>query len=248
MLKKYVEINFLETKLALEICINKILKIGRNFAFAYFWCQFHKSVTNIKLFTQIWSFVFWPYCSLNFRISIKYGRVANGLWNLYWLSHRLGPCSTELHSVRLHGSWELWLQGLQYHIKCVLKIHKLIKIISLCVCVWCSGGNQANSQTSADLLSRPSLGWLCFHFVSTTSASATAAMTLLLTSKSFELNVRYLEHGWVSKLISSIPLFPTVTSMMKTLVTYGISRSYSPGVTTAQLWWHLANMNVIMRI
>ena len=52
--------------------------------------------------------------------------------------------------------------------------------------------------------------------------------------------------GW--GLLSQFPpfhYFPNFSPFVKTLVTYCISRSYLTGVTTAQLWWHLSNMNMI---
>ena len=55
------------------------------------------------------------------------------------------------------------------------------------------------------------------------------------------------EYGW-GLLSSSVPLFYHFVRMIKTPVTYLISRSYLAGVAAAQLRWHLSNMNVIINI
>ena len=52
----------------------------------------------------------------------------------------------------------------------------------------------------------------------------------------------------VTKPNSSIPLFSEFYSIVKTHVSYCISRLYLAGVATAQLRWHLSNMNVNQRI
>ena len=49
----------------------------------------------------------------------------------------------------------------------------------------------------------------------------------------------------VTKPISSVPLFSEFFSIIKTHVTYWISRLYLTGVAAAQLRWHLSNINVI---
>ena len=49
----------------------------------------------------------------------------------------------------------------------------------------------------------------------------------------------------VTKPISSVPLFSEFFSIIKTYVTYWISRLYLTGVAAAQLRWHLSNVNVI---
>ena len=45
--------------------------------------------------------------------------------------------------------------------------------------------------------------------------------------------------------ISSVPLFSEFFSIIKTHVTYWISRLYLTGDAAAQLWWHLSKINVI---
>ena len=52
----------------------------------------------------------------------------------------------------------------------------------------------------------------------------------------------------VTKPIFSVPLFSTFSVIVKTNVSYWISRSYLAGVAAAQLRWHLSNMNVIQGI
>ena len=52
----------------------------------------------------------------------------------------------------------------------------------------------------------------------------------------------------VTKAISSVPLFCEFFSIVKTNVSYWISRLYLAGVAAAQLRWHLSNVNVIRRI
>ena len=49
----------------------------------------------------------------------------------------------------------------------------------------------------------------------------------------------------VTKPISSVPLFSNFFRVIKTHVTYWISRLYLSGVVAAQLRWHLSNINVI---
>ena len=49
----------------------------------------------------------------------------------------------------------------------------------------------------------------------------------------------------VTKPISSVPLFSEFFNIIKTYVTYWISRLYLTGVAAAQLRWHLSNINVI---
>ena len=49
----------------------------------------------------------------------------------------------------------------------------------------------------------------------------------------------------VTKPISSVPLFSEFFSIIKTHVSYWISRLYLTGVAAAQLRWHLSNINVI---
>ena len=51
----------------------------------------------------------------------------------------------------------------------------------------------------------------------------------------------------VTKPISSIPLFSEFFNIVKTRVSYWISRLYLTGVTTAELRWHLSNINVIKK-
>ena len=64
-------------------------------------------------------------------------------------------------------------------------------------------------------------------------------------------------HAWYSSplqrwgLLSqfpSFPYFPSFFSALSNHVDHWISRLHLTGVTTAQLWWHLSNMNVIQRI
>ena len=52
----------------------------------------------------------------------------------------------------------------------------------------------------------------------------------------------------VTKPIPSVSLFSLFSSIVKAHVSYWISRLYLAGVTAAQLWWHLPNMNVMQRI
>ena len=52
----------------------------------------------------------------------------------------------------------------------------------------------------------------------------------------------------VTKPFFSVPLFSTFSVIVKTSVSYWISRSYLAGVTAAQLRGHLSNMNVIQCI
>ena len=52
----------------------------------------------------------------------------------------------------------------------------------------------------------------------------------------------------VTKPIFSVPLFSTFSVIVKTNVSYWISRLYLAGVAAAQLRWHLSNMNVIQGI
>ena len=52
----------------------------------------------------------------------------------------------------------------------------------------------------------------------------------------------------VTKPILSVPLFSTFSVIVKTNVSYWISRLYLAGVAAAQLRWHLSNMNVIQGI
>ena len=52
----------------------------------------------------------------------------------------------------------------------------------------------------------------------------------------------------VTKTISSVPLYSDFFSIIKTHVSYWISRLYLTGVAAAQLRWHLSNMNVIQII
>ena len=54
--------------------------------------------------------------------------------------------------------------------------------------------------------------------------------------------------GGVTKPISSIPLFFKIFSIVKTHVSYWISRLYLTGVPVAQLRWHMSNINVIQII
>ena len=54
--------------------------------------------------------------------------------------------------------------------------------------------------------------------------------------------------GGVTKPISSVPLFSEIFSIVKTHVSYWISRLYLTGVAAAQLRWHLSNINVIQII
>ena len=51
----------------------------------------------------------------------------------------------------------------------------------------------------------------------------------------------------VTKPISSVPLFSEIFNIFKTHIMYWISRLYLAGVTAAQLWWHLLNINVTQR-
>ena len=58
-----------------------------------------------------------------------------------------------------------------------------------------------------------------------------------------------LHHGvGVTKPISSVPLFSELFSIVKTHISYWMSRLYLTGVTAAQLRWHLSNINVIQII
>ena len=52
----------------------------------------------------------------------------------------------------------------------------------------------------------------------------------------------------VTKTISSVPFFSDFFSIVKTRVSYWISRLYLAGVTAAQLRWNLSNINVIQII
>ena len=52
----------------------------------------------------------------------------------------------------------------------------------------------------------------------------------------------------VTKPISSVPLISRFFTIIKTLVTHWISCSYLTGVASAQLGWHLSNMNVMQII
>ena len=49
----------------------------------------------------------------------------------------------------------------------------------------------------------------------------------------------------VTKPIFSVPLFSTSSVIVKTNVSYWISRLYLAGVAAAELRWHLSNMNVV---
>ena len=53
--------------------------------------------------------------------------------------------------------------------------------------------------------------------------------------------------GWVTKPISSVPLFSEFFNTVKTHVSYWISRLYLTCVAAVQLRWHLSNMNVIWK-
>ena len=55
-----------------------------------------------------------------------------------------------------------------------------------------------------------------------------------------------LQLGW--GLLRQFPPFREFFSIVKTNVSYWISRLYLAGVAAAQLRWHLSNMNVIRRI
>ena len=64
-------------------------------------------------------------------------------------------------------------------------------------------------------------------------------------SITYTVSVIMLEWG----LLSQFPLlFFSLFSIAKILVSFWISRSYLTSVTSAQLQWHLSNMNVMQRI
>ena len=51
----------------------------------------------------------------------------------------------------------------------------------------------------------------------------------------------------VTKLIYSVPLFSEFCIIVKTRVSYQISRFYLTGVIATELRWHLLNMNVVKK-
>ena len=62
------------------------------------------------------------------------------------------------------------------------------------------------------------------------------------------IHVVYTPGVGVTKPISSVLLFSEFFTIVKTNVSYWISRLYLAGVAAAQLRWHLSNMNVIRKI
>ena len=76
----------------------------------------------------------------------------------------------------------------------------------------------------------------------------TSYMCYILTydcPHSWENNTFWRPGVGVTKPISSVPLFSEFFSVIKTHVTYWISRLYLIGVAAAQLRWHMSNINVI---
>ena len=116
--------------------------------------------------------------------------------------------------------------------------------IILCMC-------QANERRRCNVTS-PLVGWAHsqndrwyygakyvaqnFIYMSITRASVFRVMTYLLPGSKPSPGVG------VTKIISSVPLFCVIFSIVKTHVSYWISRLYLTGVAAAQLWWHLSDM------
>ena len=69
----------------------------------------------------------------------------------------------------------------------------------------------------------------------------------LLTNKAWQ-SIRHCPGVGVTKHISPIPLFSQFFRIIRILVSFLISHSNLTGVTTAELWWYLSNMNGNWRI
>ena len=85
----------------------------------------------------------------------------------------------------------------------------------------------------------------------TSTFKAVASIVYLAFNKrgcSFLSSIKWVEFMHLGGGYYSVPLISQFFSIVKTMVTYWITRSYLTGVTAAELRWHLPNMKVINRM
>ena len=172
------------------------------------------------------------------------GPLRNGIMehNKAWTNH----FRAYLSCVQERETWHTQLSYQEQRRACVdsLKLCMLVRLVHLhyrCECIH-------------DMRNR--LGLACYYSIGACLSQCIDASSIYWWRIVFSV----LPHGFtrmfsdnstgvgVTKPIFSVPLFSTFSVIVKTSVSYWISRLYLAGVAAAQLRQHLSNMNVIQGI